>query len=101
MAINQAFSPPAVYLWSYGAYFTTCDATAPPVGIVLDGITFWFNSMDLIYRGWKDPETNLCMTAISNGGAGPYILGDAFMQGAVVVFDVGQAKMRFIPRPFY
>ncbi|KAK4454841.1 aspartic peptidase domain-containing protein [Podospora aff. communis PSN243] len=101
VAINQAFNPPAVYLWQYGAYFTQCDAIAPPIGVILDGITFWFNPVDLIYRGWTDPSTSLCMTSIANGGAGPYILGDAFMQGAVVVYDVGQAKMRFIPRPYY
>ncbi|KAK0638966.1 aspartic peptidase domain-containing protein [Cercophora newfieldiana] len=101
IAINQAFSPPAVYLWSYGAFFTQCNAIAPRVGVVLDGITFWLNPKDLIYHDWADPETSLCMTAIADGGYGPYILGDAFMQSAVVVYDVGEAQMRFIPRPYY
>lgn len=90
-----------MYLWSYGAFFTQCDAIAPRVGVVLDGITFWFNPTDMIYRGFTDPETSLCMTAIANGGAGPFILGNAFMQGAVVIYDVGEAQMRFIPRQYY
>ncbi|KAK1834610.1 aspartic peptidase domain-containing protein [Podospora conica] len=100
-AINNAFDPPAAYLWSYGAYFTSCDAVAPPVALLLNGKKFWFNPRDLIYRDLKDPETGLCMTAISNGGSGPFILGDAFMQNALVVFDVGQAEVQFVARPYY
>jgi hypothetical protein len=100
-AINNAFDPPAAYLWSYGAYFTSCDAVAPPVALLLSGKKFWFNPRDLIYRDLKDPETGLCMTAISNGGSGPFILGDAFMQNALVVFDVGQAEVQFVARPYY
>ncbi|KAK3343508.1 aspartic peptidase domain-containing protein [Lasiosphaeria hispida] len=100
-AINSAFLPSAVYLWNYGAYFTTCDAIAPQIAVKLDGILFIFNPVDLIYRDMKDPLTGLCMTAIASGGTGPYILGDVFMQNALVVFDIGQAQMRFIPRPYY
>ncbi|KAK0706174.1 aspartic-type endopeptidase-like protein [Lasiosphaeria miniovina] len=100
-AINLAFQPSAVYLWMYGAYFTSCNAVPPTISVKLGGIDFWLNPVDLIYRNMVDPLTGLCMTAIASGGSGPYILGDAFMQNAVVVFDVGEAKMRFIPRPFY
>ncbi|KAL2265861.1 hypothetical protein VTJ83DRAFT_6961 [Remersonia thermophila] len=100
-SINAAFDPPSIYLWTYGAYFTACDAIIPNVAVILDGIKFTLNPMDLIYRNLVDPLTGLCMTAFADGGAGPYILGDAFMQNALVVFDVGQAKMRFIPRQRY
>jgi hypothetical protein len=100
-AINAAFNPPAVYLWMYGAYFTTCDALIPQVAVMLDGMKFNISPVDLLYRTLVDPLTGLCMTAIADGGSGPYILGDAFMQNALVVFDVGQAKMRFIPRQHY
>lgn len=100
-SINQAFNPPAVFLWGYGAYFTSCNAVAPPIAIVLNSQRFWFNPADLIYRDMVDPATGLCMTAISSGGGGPYILGDAFMQNALVIFDVGQGQMRFISRPYY
>ena len=100
-AINAAFDPPAVYMWMYGAYFTSCDATVPQVAVILDGIKFNINPVDLIYRTLVDPVTGLCLTAITDGGSGPYILGDAFMQNALVVFDVGQAKVQFIPRQHY
>ncbi|KAH6621670.1 aspartic peptidase domain-containing protein [Chaetomium sp. MPI-SDFR-AT-0129] len=100
-AINAAFDPPAVFLWMYGAYFTSCDAFIPQVSVVLDGINFNISPVDLLYRGLVDPLTGLCMTAIADGGSGPYILGDAFMQNALVVFDIGEAKMRFIPRQRY
>jgi len=100
-AISQAFTPAAVYLWMYGAYFTSCDAIAPIIAVILGGIKFFINTVDLIYRGMRDPLTGLCMIGISSGGSGPYILGDVFMQNALVVFDVGEAKMRFIPREFY
>ncbi|KAK5653457.1 hypothetical protein OQA88_8943 [Cercophora sp. LCS_1] len=99
--INAAFQPPAGFFWSYGAFFTSCDAIPPPVAVVLDGKKFWFNPVDLIYRDMIDPETKLCMTAISSGGSGPFILGDAFLQNALVVFDVGEAEIRFMPRTYY
>jgi hypothetical protein len=85
----------------YGAYFTSCDAVTPQVAVLLDGIKFNINPVDLIYRTMVDPMTGLCLTSIASGGSGPYILGDAFMQNALVVFDVGAAKMRFIPRQRY
>lgn len=68
---------------------------------MLDGIKFYISPVDLLYRTLVDPLTGLCMTAIADGGSGPYILGDAFMQNALVVFDVGQAQMQFIPRQRY
>ncbi|KAK3938865.1 aspartic-type endopeptidase [Diplogelasinospora grovesii] len=100
-AINQAFQPEAVYLWMYSAYFTSCNAIVPPIAVILNGFRFWLNPSDLIYRDMVDPITNLCMTAIASGGDGPYILGDVFMQNALVVFNVGAAQMQFIPREFY
>jgi len=88
-------------MWMYGAYFTSCDAIVPQVAVMLDGKKFNISPVDLLYRTLVDPLTGLCMTAIADGGSGPYILGDAFMQNALVVFDVGEAKMRFIPRQHY
>ncbi|KAK3950180.1 aspartic peptidase domain-containing protein [Pseudoneurospora amorphoporcata] len=100
-SINLAFNPPAIYLWMYGAYFTSCDAIVPRVGVILGGQTFYMNPVDLINQDMVDPLTGLCMTAIADGGAGPYILGDVFMQNALTVFDVGRGKMRFLGREFY
>jgi len=100
-AINAAFNPSAVYLWMYGAYFTSCTAQAPPFAVILDGVKFYINPVDLIYRDLVDPVTGLCMTAIASGGAGPYILGDVFLQNVLAVFDVGNAQMRFTSRQYY
>lgn len=71
------------------------------MAVILDGKKFLFNPVDLIYRDMVDPETGLCMTAISSGGSGPFILGDTFLQNALVVFDIGEAEVQFMPRPYY
>ncbi|KAM7205843.1 Aspartic peptidase domain containing protein [Rhypophila sp. PSN 637] len=98
-AVAASYYPKAVYLFEYGAYFTNCDAIVPIVlAVILDGIKFFINPLDLIYRDMIDPVTGLCMIAISSGGSGPYILGDVFLQNALAIFDHGEAKMRFIPR---
>ncbi|KAM7189416.1 Aspartic peptidase domain containing protein [Naviculisporaceae sp. PSN 640] len=98
-AVASAYTPKAVYLPNYGAYFTNCNAIVPTVlAVILNGVKFFINPVDLIYRDMTEPTTGLCMTAFSTGGSGPYILGDVFMQNALVVFDHGEAKMTFIPR---
>lgn len=100
-AINAAFEPAAVYLWMYGAYFTACDARAPILAVILKGVRFYFNPVDLMYQDMVDPITGLCMTGIASGGTGPYILGDVFLQNALAIFDVGRSSMRFFSRQFY
>lgn len=85
----------------YGAYFTACDAQAPSFAVILKGVRYYINPVDLIYREMVDPLTGLCMTGVASGGTGPYILGDVFMQNVLAVFDVGNAQMRFMSRPFY
>jgi hypothetical protein len=100
-AINQAFSPAAVYLWMYGAYFTSCTATAPPMAVVFNGTPFFINPVDLIYRNMVDPMTGLCMTGIASGGTGPFVLGDVFLQNVMATYDIGRAEMRFVGREYY
>ncbi len=100
-AINLAFKPAAVYLWMYDAYFTACNAVAPLVAVVLDKTLFYLNPVDLIYRDMVDPLTGLCMTGIANGGSGPYILGDVFLQNVLATYDIGKAQMRFTGRQYY
>lgn len=85
----------------YGAYFTNCDAKAPIFSVLIQGSRFFINPADLIYRKMVDPLTGLCMTAIASGGAGPYILGDAFLQNVLLIVDVGASQMEFISRPYY
>jgi hypothetical protein len=73
----------------------------PSFTVLLGGKRFPINPQDMLYRNVRDPLTGLCMTAINNGGAGPFILGDSFMQNVVSIFDVGNATMRFVSRPYY
>jgi len=106
LAINQAFNPPAEYVddSTFKAFYTSCDAVAPSVSIILDGIRFEFDPKDLLYRDVESDhhldDNRQCMTAINDGGLGPFILGGSFMQNAVVEFDVGHAQMRFTPRTY-
>ncbi len=55
----------------------------------------------MIYRDFRDPITGLCMTAVGTGGSGPFILGDAFLQNVVVEFDIANAEIHFMSRPYY
>lgn len=85
----------------YGAFFTSCNARAPILAVVMKGVRFYINPVDLIFHDLVDPLTGLCMTGVASGGTGPYILGDVFLQNALAVFDVGHSQMRFISRQFY
>jgi hypothetical protein len=100
-AINGAFQPAATYLFEQKAYFTTCTAIVPYVSVLIGGKRFPINPRDMLLQDILDPSTGLCATAINNGGAGPFILGDVFMQNVVSIFDVGNATMRFVSRPYY
>lgn len=94
----MAYQPKAVYLYQWGSYFAPCDSIPPLFAVVIGGKEFWINPADMIYRGLVDPLTGYCAVAIASGGAGPFILGDVFLQNVVAVFDVGGAEMRFYQR---
>lgn len=94
----NAFEPKAVYLYQWGSYFAPCDTLPPLFAVVISGIEFHVNPADLIYKELIDPLTGYCAIAVASGGSGPYILGDAFLQSVVAVFDVGGAEMRFYGR---
>ncbi|KAK4186504.1 aspartic peptidase domain-containing protein [Podospora australis] len=98
--INSRFDPPGSYLSGYGAYYTECDAIPPSVAVVLDGVEFEISAEDMVLQHVRDESTDLCMTAIGNGGDGPYILGDGFLRNALVTMDIGQAKVWFTPRRY-
>lgn len=65
---------------------------------MIDGVEFWINPADMLYHDLIDPLTGYCAISVASGGSGPYILGDAFLQNVVAVFDVGAAQMRFYSR---
>jgi aspergillopepsin I len=89
------FSPKATLDSSQGAYFVSCTAKAPSFGIKIGGTTFTLDPKDLILQGQKDTTTGKCLLGLTDGGTGPYILGDTFLSNVVAVFDVGAAQMRF------
>ena len=80
---------------------TACDAAAPRLGVRVGGASLPINPRDLLFRDFVDPLSGLCMTGVASGGAGPFILGAVFLQNVLAVFDVGNAEMRFLSRPFY
>ncbi|KXH35426.1 hypothetical protein CSIM01_10185 [Colletotrichum simmondsii] len=102
--ISDAFAagvPNSFYDIFSGAYYAPCDATVPDFGIVISGHTFYADKADLIQS--SDPLDNgdgtfVCLLGVTDGGEGPYILGDTMMNSLVTVFDVGAGMMRFASR---
>lgn len=88
-ALNSLFSPKATL--SGGTYTVACNAKVPALSIKIGGTSFAINGTDLILQ---DPS-GTCVSGIQDGGSGPYILGDVFLNNVVAVFDVGAAQMRF------
>lgn len=50
---------------------------------------------DMLLQASIDPATGLCEVGVMDGGMGPYVLGDTFMNNVVSVFDIGAGEMRF------
>ena len=97
-SVANAFIPKGVFMYQYGMYFVDCDAIAPQLSVIIEGVKFEIVPDHLIMRETKDPISGLCLMGISTGGFGPYILGSVFLQNVVAVFDVGAAQMRFYAR---
>ncbi|KAF9871875.1 alpha-l-rhamnosidase [Colletotrichum karsti] len=99
IAEAYANSIPGAFLEIFsGAYYAPCNATLPDFGIVINGHTFYANKDDLLFT--SDPTDNgdgttVCLLGVTDGGEGPYILGDTMMNSLVTVFDVGAGMMRF------
>ncbi|CAH0017472.1 unnamed protein product [Clonostachys rhizophaga] len=90
--IAAAFEPKA------DSYYVDCNAVPPSLAVVIDGVEFWINPADLIYKHLVDPLTGYCAIGITGGGSGPYILGDVFLQNVLAVFDIRGGEMRFYSR---
>ncbi|RFU32941.1 hypothetical protein B7463_g3397, partial [Scytalidium lignicola] len=92
--VNAAFNPPAVYDASLDLYITACNATTPSFSFTIGDKSFPMNPKDMFLAV---SYNNLCATSFTSGlpvggGAYPegfYILGDAFLNSLVAVFDVG------------
>ena len=92
--VNGLFNPPSRYVTEKGSFYVECKAILPQFGGLIGNQTFWINPDDMIILSEID-KTGLCLTSVQKGGEGPYILGIAFPQNVVALFDVGAAKMRF------
>ncbi|MCJ1351348.1 MAG: hypothetical protein MMC33_001332 [Icmadophila ericetorum] len=95
-AINAEFDPPAKWSNDQGAFVVDCNAKAPNFGVVIGNETLQVNPKDMILKSGK-----ICITGVSRGNPGPYILGDVFLKSVVAVFDIGASEMRFAAREFY
>lgn len=100
-SLAAAFSPPATYNSSTGVWETSCDASTsgtPSFSIRIAGTDFPFAPQELLLTDavGRDAKTGKCLLGVQGAGEkGPYILGDTFLRGKVVVFDVGGSEMRF------
>ena len=96
--INAAFDPPT-YLDQVSGYdVIPCNATAPEVGVLIGGTTFYIDAEDMILDLGLD--NGLCVSGVQNGGGAVNILGDVFLRNVIAVFDVGAAEMRFAPHVY-
>ncbi|KAG4431227.1 hypothetical protein IFR05_013286 [Cadophora sp. M221] len=96
--INDQWSPPAVFDNKQGLFKIDCAATAPDVGITMNGTTFVMKSAAAVQKD----GTN-CFSAWAGGGTvgnvnSTFVLGDVFMKSVVSVFDLGTTEMHFAAR---
>ncbi|QDS76234.1 hypothetical protein FKW77_000290 [Venturia effusa] len=94
-SVADLFSPKATFDDSQGAYFVSCNATAPSFGVKIGGTIFNLDPQDLILQLQQNPTTGECLLGVTDGGRGPYTLGVTFLNNVIAVFDVGAAQMRF------
>ncbi|KAK2601449.1 hypothetical protein N8I77_010898 [Diaporthe amygdali] len=93
--IAALYDPPAVYIEDEGASFAPCNASVPYVGVKIGGKVFNISDADLLMQEVVDPTTGYCLIGPQDGGSGPYILGDTFMNNVISVFDIGASEIRF------
>lgn len=72
----------------------------PEFGISIGGQVFKISKADMLIPSSVDPVTGLCATGVMDGGMGPYVLGDTFMNNVISVFDIGAAEMRFVANKY-
>jgi len=88
-AVNAQFQPAAT-LGDSGTWFVDCNAKAPPFGIVVGGVKFLVNPVDMLR-----PEPNGQCSSTVTATNGDAILGDSWMRSVVAVFDVGNKQLQF------
>jgi len=94
-AINGAYSPPAVYNDSVGAFVTLCNATVPAINFQIGGKKFTIDKRDMLLPGIGGLDKTQCLTSVNGRDEAPFLLGDVFLRNVLAVFDVGNTEMRF------
>lgn len=93
--IVALYDPPAFFSETFSSAVTTCNASVPEFGISIGGQVFMVSQADMLIQASVDTATGLCAVGVMDGGEGPYVLGDTFMNNVISVFDIGAAEMRF------
>ena len=95
--IFALYDPPASFVPEQGGYFAPCDAAVPELSVVIGGHPFRISAADMLLQSQtiSSNGSTLCLVGVADGGEGPYILGDTFLNNVVAVFDVGASEMRF------
>ncbi|KAL6709891.1 hypothetical protein ACN47E_000676 [Coniothyrium glycines] len=93
--IANSFIPKARFNPQSQMYIVKCNARAPQMGVVVGGTTFWVNEEDLMNKGIDavggpglGAGEGECVLAVQRGAGGSLVLGDAWLKGVVVVFDL-------------
>ncbi|KAK8058368.1 acid protease [Apiospora phragmitis] len=97
--INNLFVPPAEYAGD-GTFAVRCDAAPPGIEIGIGGKAVRINPSSLILPETKQSyaDGDYCLSGVA-ANAGLSILGDAFLEELLVVFDVSDKKqMKFAQR---
>jgi hypothetical protein len=102
-AVNALFSPPATPAKRkdfIGLYSVSCEAAAPKFGIMIGNQTFYLNQQDMVTGPYDDGN---CYTGIWNADTispplSAYVLGAAFLNNVIAVFDLGRGEMGFAAR---
>lgn len=96
------FNPPARIDQSTGFFVTACGSATPPIGVTINGTTFWHNPKDILKP--FDVTGRACVLGIQSSralGGNINILGDVFLDNVLAVFDLGKQKVRLAARRDY
>ncbi|KAF2494727.1 acid protease [Lophium mytilinum] len=87
---NSLWVPPARWSDADGLWRVSCSAKIPVFEVLVGGGRFAVDRRDLV-MGAGDGG---CMSAVQGSDEGLAVLGDPFLKGVVVVFDVGKGEVR-------
>lgn len=106
--VASLFNPPATFNANTQLYLVSCTATAPTVGVKIAGKTYNISTDDLMNRGSGavggpavGARSGQCALAVQRAAGGASVLGDSWLKNVLVVFDLGENKVRVASRGTY